>query len=601
MPIDPHANPSAPISEINEIVAHLASSTLFGNIKREKLLPIAPIFETAHFNSGETISEQGQVDTTLRILVEGTVSLHFKDEEGRLEHRGLLGYGGAIGLRGVFADQPRVTSAVAYEPCTLLYIDGAVLWEVLRTDAEMLDNLVLTDEVRAKLRIPTGQAVSGGEAQIAIYRRHWLTAIPRIIGMPAFIFIFIAALVFPLSTLAGIRGSMAMLIMAFLALGGSVAAGIWLFFDYWHDFLSVTNRRVVHVERTPLIDERRSAARLERIQDVSFVQPNLLSRIIGYGDLSILTASSSKTVKFKGVAKPAVARDTIFAEVTRARDRAQSERQALIARKILAAVGAAPMQPAEAMLQASSVTEDESLGFLRPIFEHFIPRTRSEDPDGTVTWRKHWWVLLADGYLAFGLFGITTLAMAYITFSDWTRPATDAAAAAGTTTALADSLIWIFGLWLLLGLWAWWAYEDWRNDVYQLTDEMVIEIERLPLGLFASQRQAPLGQIQDVRFVMPNPIASILKFGTVIIETASESGGFTFDFVHHPESVQEEIFLRIDQKVAQSQRAEQDRRDDELIRWIAAYHRVTQFDPNDVGSAERLAEFLARNPPPKST
>jgi uncharacterized membrane protein YdbT with pleckstrin-like domain len=388
----------------------------------------------------------------------------------------------------------------------------------------------------------------------------------------------------------GLTSPTALVVMALLSLVVPVASAVWLFFDYWHDYLMVTNRRVLHVERTPLIDERRSAARLERIQDVSFVQPGLLSRILNSGDLSIQTASTRKTVKFDGLAKPGEARDVIFEQMKLARDRAQSERQAIIARKILAAMGRAPMDPPEAFMKSMSVEiEDEPFSILRPILDHLLPRTRMESPDGTVTWRKHWFNLLQRGWMPLGLFfGLSALALF---IQAGLIPAID-------PTVMDAGWLWLLGVWLVLSVWAWWAFEDWRNDLYQLTDDMLIDIQRKPLGLFSSQQQAPLAQIQDVRYVIPNPVAAILKFGDIVVETAAESGGLTFNYIYHPESVQEEIFFRLDQKLAANQKSEQDRRDEELIRWIAAYHQATNFEASEPLTEERLSDWMMRNPPP---
>lgn len=54
----------------------------------------------------------------------------------------------------------------------------------------------------------------------------------------------------------------------------------------------------------------------------------------------------------------------------------------------------------------------------------------------------------------------------------------------------------------------------------------------------------------------------------------------------------------MEQRLAAAQRAEQDRRDDELIRWIGAYHRAVGFDPESPDTVKRMAEWEARNPPP---
>jgi CRP-like cAMP-binding protein/uncharacterized membrane protein YdbT with pleckstrin-like domain len=575
------------ITDLGEKVAHLAATTLLANVEREKLLPLAPVFETAHHAPGDVIAYEGEVDTTLRVLVAGTVSLQHARPDGAVEHRGLLAYGACIGLHGVFTGTARDNSALALEPVTVLYLDGEVLWEVLRTDADMLDHLVLPDEIRRRIKMPSAREAAGGEVEMARFRRHWLTLVPRLLLVPSLIFLLLTALVLPLSRTGA--SPLGMLLLALLDIVLTLGSATWIFFDWWRDYLAVTNRRVVHVEETPLIDARRSAARLERIQDVRFVQPGILSRIFNFGDLSIQTAGSKMAVQFKTLGQPAEARGRIFEQVRLAKDLAQSERQALIARKILAAMGKAPMVEPERDLYASSLEEERRpLHVLGEILGYFIPRTRIEDQDGTITWRKHWWMLLTSIWLPALLLAFLVGTVAWIEL--------------GLAPVPASSLDGTgLGLLLAVGIllvWLWWQYEDWRNDLYVLTDELIIDIERKPLGFFAEQRQAPLAQIQDVRYVVPNPLAAILKFGDLLIETAAEHGGFTFDYIYHPESVQEEIFFRMEQRLAAAQKVDQDRRDDELIRWISAYHRAMTFDPDATSPATRMADWMARNPPP---
>ncbi|MCB0216211.1 MAG: cyclic nucleotide-binding domain-containing protein [Chloroflexi bacterium] len=582
------ARPQREVSDLGERVAHLAATTLLANVQREKLLPLAPVFETAHYAAGETIAHQDEVDTSLRVLIEGTVSLQRERPDGALEHAGLLGYGACLGLEGVFAGQPRQTSALAVEPVSVIYLDGEVLWELLRVDADMLDRLVLPDAIRRQLRVPSAHEAAGGEVTVAVFRRHWLSVAPRLILVPGLLFGLVALLVIPLSRMMASPTSM--LALALLAIAAALGSGIWIFLDWWRDYLAVTNRRVLHVEETPLIDARRAAARLERIQDARFVQPGILSRIFDYGDFDIQTAGSRTTVHFTMLARPVEARRVIFEQVKLAKGLAESERQAMIARKILAAMGQAPMQAPDTGLQAASAPEARPLPLhvLRELFDYLIPRPRIEAPDGSVTWRKHWWMLLERSWLPAMLlaFLLTTVAWIVLGFSPLSR------------SALQGAWLGIGLASLVLGLWLWWLFEDWRNDLYILTDELIIDIERKPLGFFSDQRQAPLSQVQDVRFVIPNPLAAILNFGHVYIETAAEKGGFTFDFVYHPEAVQEEIFFRMEQRLAAAQRAEQDRRDDELIRWIGAYHRAVGFDPESPDTVKRMAEWEARNPPP---
>lgn len=570
------------LQNLDQVVAHLAATTLFANLPRRALLAIAPVMREAEYPPGAVIAQDGRVDSSLRVVIDGMVSFQGRAPDGSPMHQGMSGYGTVIGSRGVFADEARDSTALAFDRVRLLYVDGEVLWEILRAEDELLDLLVLPDELRDILRVPSGGPGPGGERTIAIYRRHPLTVLPTLTFLPAAVFLGLGGLTWLLAS-SGTLGSGALTFLALLTLGASVAAVTYAFYDYWHDCLVVTNRRVMNVERKPWIDERRSAARLDRVQDVRFVQPSLLARLLDYGNISVQTAGARGKLTFDRVRHPKRARDLIFEQVGRASERAETERQAMIARRVLQATGRSAPPEAQPLRMASQPEQRgvERPGLLLRALRYLLPPGRSEAPDGTVTFRKHWFSLLRVGWLPIGLWLLATGALT---------------AALIGSGPLAPLLSPAFLVWFGLLAWAWWVFEDWRNDIYVLTRELLIDINRRPLGLFAEQRQAPLGQVQDVRFVIPHPLAAILGFGDVVIETAAESGSFTFDGVRNPQAVQEEIFLRLDQRLASLQRAEQEKRDEELVRWITAYHQINLADPADPKAVERATDWLREEP-----
>ncbi len=568
---------------LDQVVAHLAATTLFANLPRRALLAIAPVMREAEYPPGAVIAQEGRVDGNLWVVIDGMVSFQGRSPDGGPMHQGMSGYGTVIGSRGVFADEARDSTALAFDRVRLLTIDGEVLWEILRAEDQLLDLLVLPDELRAILRVPSAGPGPGGERTIAIFRRHPLTVLPGLTLLPLTVFLGSSGLTWLLAS-SGALGPAALTFLAILTLAATAAAAAYAFYDYWYDCLVVTNRRVMNVERKPWIDERRSAARLDRVQDVRFVQPSLLARLLDYGNISVQTAGARGKLGFDRVRQPRRARDLIFEQANRARDRAETERQATIARKVLQATGrGAP--PEEQVLKVASRAETEAMerpGLLLRALRYLLPPGRTEAPDGTVTFRKHWWSLVAVGWLPIGLWLLATGALALALLGS--GPLTGSLTAPGIL------------LWLGLLAWAWWVFEDWRNDIYVLTRDLLIDINRRPLGLFAEQRQAPLGQVQDVRFTVPNPLAAILGFGDVVVETAAESGSFTFDGVRQPQAVQEEIFLRLDQRLASLQRAEQEKRDEELVRWITAYHQINLADPANPKAVAQATDWLRREP-----
>jgi hypothetical protein len=63
----------------------------------------------------------------------------------------------------------------------------------------------------------------------------------------------------------------------------------------------------------------------------------------------------------------------------------------------------------------------------------------------------------------------------------------------------------------------------------------------------------------------------LFNFGTVTARIGKAQ--FTFDNVHNPAQVQQDIFARMDERQAQQKEAEAARERARMAEWLAAYHR----------------------------
>lgn len=560
---------------LDDIATHLAAASVFANLDPDARRRLAPCFHPARFGPGAVLAHQDRIDSTLWVVLTGSVALRRTRPDGHVEHLGPRGsYGDVIGVRGVFAAVPRTHDAVTAEPSTLLYADGRALWDVLNADKELEDALILPDPVRLNKRLPVRGRAIRDERAVHVFRRHWIALVPRLLVLPPLAFAAFAALAFAASVVTPSAGTMGLL--AGIGVLATILVSIWLFFDYWNDELSITNRRIVHRETTPLINVQQSAARLERVQDVRVVQPTLLAKLLGYGDVTIQTAGTRGMLRFTMVPHPEAVRELIFAQAKAARELAERERQDVITRRLLHATGRGDPVDDDAPLSASAMAAPPPGSPVHRLVDALGLWTMREDASGAITWRKHWWVLLRRCWVPGLALAACTLALAWPLAAALGGAGSPADAAAGAA-APAGTTAWrgLALVWLLVLAWLGWRVADWRNDLYVLTDEHVIDIEQLPLGLFSERRQASLGQIQDVRYTVPHPWARLLHYGTVVIQTAAEAGGFTFDYVHRPASVQEKIFMRMDQREQRLQQEEQRRRDEEMLRWLTTYHEIT--------------------------
>ncbi|MBO9369611.1 MAG: cyclic nucleotide-binding domain-containing protein [Chloroflexi bacterium] len=86
------------------------------------------------------------------------------------------------------------------------------------------------------------------------------------------------------------------------------------------------------------------------------------------------------------------------------------------------------------------------------------------------------------------------------------------------------------------------AYIDWRNDIYVLTNRRVVHRERVGAFLIRENfSAAPLQAIQNVQVSQVGPIGRVLKFGDLVVETAGAAGQVVFRSIPEPWAIQQAI------------------------------------------------------------
>jgi len=121
-------------------------------------------------------------------------------------------------------------------------------------------------------------------------------------------------------------------------------------------------------------------------------------------------------------------------------------------------------------------------------------------------------------------------------------------------------------------------YEDWRNDLYVVTNRRVIHRERI--GLIRQQSSAiPLRAIQDIQQVQIGPLSRIFQYGNLIIDTASGRGQVVFNDIHQPVQVRDLIFAQRARLQALARAQER-----EAIRQAMYRHFLGQEQEEQVGT-----------------
>jgi len=423
-------------------------------------------------------------------------------------------------------------------------------------------------------------------------RSHWFWLVGPILPVLIFltlllVFGFLGTRVF---TWGGITAG---LLIAFIIL----PLGGWIAYNYFDDYYAVTNRRVTRRDHQVLLYQARVEAPVEMIQDVT-VQTNFWGRLFGYGDVTIRTAAKVGSINFRHVPEPDDVKEAIEEQrietLAAARGRQKEElRHGLMSGLKLSlpiaergrALGNPPRPqrqgfwswlsrpaPAERKTVLPTAPRPSSL-FRRLTPERWRevlfgpppppPRTLSGDS----LWRKHWINLVARAGLPF-LSVITLLVLGVLLARD-----TLALPAGIDLTAGALFAGWFVLLIAALG-WFFWNYVDYRNDIYVVTDDRIMDVEMKPLGLFAKRREGGLDRVQNVVYVQNGLIANVLNYGDVIISTAAADEGYTFLMVPNPKLVQATVFQKLDAFRARQEQKRTADRQRELIEGLEVYHRL---------------------------
>jgi uncharacterized membrane protein YdbT with pleckstrin-like domain len=299
----------------------------------------------------------------------------------------------------------------------------------------------------------------------------------------------------------------------------TIAIAVYTWFDWSNDHLIVSNKRVVHEDRTLWLAFQYETIPIDRVQNVNIRTDNIFQYVLNYGRVEVQAAGPSEPIVFLRSNCPGELQKQLLNEVQRQkRSQEQKRLMATVDRRLNPAAPSVPplhtsiedeMQPANGPLQA-----------LFPI----VPTLEN----GVITWHRHWVVLLKHLLYPTAALALWLLLLFVIPRFDLLSP---------TSTIITLLVLLIFVL-----LYYFWQYENWRNDIYILEPTKIIDIQRLPFGLYEDRREATLSMIQNVNANSPNIIARIFGYGDVLIETAGATGNFTFDHVPDPDGVQRVVF-----------------------------------------------------------
>jgi CRP-like cAMP-binding protein/uncharacterized membrane protein YdbT with pleckstrin-like domain len=589
-----------------DVAGYLKRIDIFSNLPADQIRQLAGYASLVYYAPGEIVSRQGEPATRLMILAEGEAIVRRQVGQGQprpvaylrscpdedrssvqAQWRGIASFGS----HALLAEEIRGATVEVTEPSA---------WIVLQREdfRRFLADTKLTQDQLKQPPAPPPEAASAPPSQaerlgLPFYtRRHPIILATQVLPLTATLLVVLLLIpgdLFVFNLSPDVRDLV--LIISLAILGPLALWTLWRLVNWRNDSLEVTNEVVVHIEKVPfpVPSESRYEVPLEQIQNVS-TNISILGRILDYGNVSIDTAAIKGQLEFTNVPKPAAVQDLIQRAAAQARSGQEIQYKESIRQRLedqLFPERLKPQVPDSTFFKAApSQAKAPS-----PPQKRWRPRLIQLEirENGRVTWRKHWFNLLQRVGLPFLSFVIMS-ALLSIYIIAYLSKTFFSAVISPFLTSLVTTQVWIFFpiivLWLVSLLWVVYQYIDWSNDIYIVTQNEVIDVERnlaiFPLWFIwtESRVQAPLARVQNVNLSMPNVVAFLFNFGDVLVQTAGTEGTLNFKFVSKPRRVQAEILGRLSEFQDRQQQRDFENRWRGMAEWFEAYEEIRRQHDN---------------------
>ena len=557
--------------------SRLNAIPLFASLKEEDLAYINSILKLVPYPAGQVVVRQGDEGETFYIIDAGQVRVLRKDESGAEAVVRFLGPGQFFGETALLYDEQRSATVETVANTTLFYIEKGDFDAMVARLSPVRKQLEAAAGRRSKA-MGLGRFDWQLSDEVAVWVAH-RNVIPLIFeslgGLSVGIGIAAALTVLALLQIslfeklpfAGrlLLGSGAVVVLSFTL--------IWHIYDWTNDYLVLTNRRILHLERYGFLREVRNEVPIQAVQNVVTSHIGFLDAILGLSDITIETIGGK--LKFTHIPGAEHLQERILDQRTRVQQEARREEREAIRAELLKVLQPPPPPTVPASVvtgaQPAASPKAKPTPSLR---ERLRPKLRLEKP-GEIIWRKHWLLLIGRliGPVALLLAG-PILSIVLSQLNNWfPRAQLPVGGILAPLLLIPPASFWI-----------WWAYAVWGGDIYILTTDRIVDIERTPLGLKETRSESTLDRIQDIEVNISGVWARVFDIGNVNIKTAG--GDFTFRAVADPRGVQRDIFHRL----AEFRRREQEQRRrqtmEEMTRWLSVYNELTTV-PTQAGAEEK--------------
>lgn len=535
------------------------------NINRDEL---ASIFRNVfpfsglnidHFNLLLNNSEVVYFPAEKMVYLEGTPAVYFyiiykgqmeilKEKAHSLDQLNVLGHQFAFGEDALINIKKRQTSARAITDVILIKINFENISQIRVEDGIFNKNLNIMVSTYEHLIRKT--LIRGADETIFyIGQPHKITLILKSI------LTLLAA--FGVGILLVILFNNRLLPHGSLLWGGGILAGIciiwmgWQYLEWSNDLFVFTNKRVINQQQALFSFETKQETPIKAIKSIQ-AKKGFFARTLDFGDLDIRTFTGSIRLAYvpeiifvEQIIAYLIARLKIF--------QGKEEKQAFekdIRERIL-------MKPSGQQIEFSNGHDRAFIGSL----ESGVSSEANDEFDlqNDIIYHTHWTILFSKVFIPITLFLVHVLLYLFLAVNQFSIVSTTI-----FNTIMAINCIALIG-------WSAYRFTDWKNDVYIISQEQLIDYDRRPFGMEEKQT-ALIKNIQSIRYKRNGIFGLLFNFGTVFILIGDEE--FTFNNVHRPANVQETLFAAKDRFQRKEEEAEKKSQRKKAVDWIDSYHQV---------------------------
>ncbi|HDN04818.1 MAG TPA: cyclic nucleotide-binding domain-containing protein [Chloroflexi bacterium] len=533
------------------IFSFLHDHFLFKFLSDEELGQLLPLFNPIALEEGEILYRTGFPGRNFFLVVSGKMLIEDENQNGVI-----INSRGHFGDRELHREGVRKETATALESTTLLAVNKRGYIAILSAYPSIrtrLSALRLSANILQRNAFPW----IGSEEIIRFIDRKHINVLYGQLLLPALFLILTAIGAILLHLNLGIFMVITVLI--------SIVWGVWLWMDWRNDFYLVTSERAAWVEKVIWLHDQRREVPLQSILSVN-ISTNQMQRIFGYGDVIIRTYTGN--IPMRNTSHPEVLLDLISEAQEIAKSRAKQTDKDNINQAIRSRLGLSgetgPMAEEEEYTDLNMEGGPQLTESITPLQEFLNMFRARYELNGVITYRKHIFVLFKNSWWLW-LFFVILLVSFF----------------ARLVQLIPIPSLSLLGILLTVNVLALaYAFADWANDRFQITDKLVIDLDRKPFGR-ETKRSALLENILSLDYSRENIIQRLFDFGTVAINV----GDIQLDFenVAQPISVQNEVFEHYNAAIKDNELAESRRRRDDMVEFLAAYHEESndEIEPLD--------------------